>query len=61
MQTGTLADINSESFQYTEDQAKDWRQGFIMASWERGRLLMPEMIMACGEDEVEFRGEILSV
>jgi len=32
-----------------------------MASWERGRLLMPEMIMACGDDEVEFRGEILSV
>jgi hypothetical protein len=22
---------------------------------------MPEMIMACGEDEVEFRGEILQV
>jgi hypothetical protein len=61
VQTGTLADPNDESFSYTEDNAKDWRQGFIMASWERGRLLMPEMIMACGEDEVEFRGEILQV
>ena len=61
IQTGTLADINAESFQYTEDNAKDWRQGFIMASWEQGRLLMPEMIMVCGEDEVEFRGEILKV
>lgn len=61
VQTGTLADINSESFQYTEDNAKDWRQGFIMASWERGRLLMPEMVMTCGENEVEFRGEILEV
>ena len=46
---------------YTEDVAKDWRQGFIMASWHNGRLLMPEMIMVCGEDEVEFRGEILKV
>ena len=61
VQTGTLADINHESFQYTEDNAKDWRQGFIMASWERGRLLMPEMIMTYGEDEVMFRGEILAV
>ena len=61
VQTGTLADINSESFQYTEDNAKDWRQGFIMASWERGQLLMPEMIMTYGEDEVMFRGEILAV
>jgi predicted phosphodiesterase len=61
VQTGTLADPNDEAFSYCEDSARDWRQGFIMASWERGRLLMPEMIMACGEDEVEFRGEILQV
>ncbi len=61
VQTGTLADINHESFQYTEDNAKDWRQGFIMASWDRGQLLMPEMIMTYGEDEVMFRGEILEV
>jgi hypothetical protein len=61
VQTGTLADPNDEAFQYTEDNAKDWRQGFIMASWENGRLLMPEMIMTCGEDQVEFRGEILCV
>jgi Icc-related predicted phosphoesterase len=61
VQTGTLADVNAESFSYTEDNAKDWRQGFIMASWEKGRLLMPEMIMVCGEDEVEFRGEVLSI
>jgi len=61
VQTGTLADVNAESFNYCEDNAKDWRQGFIMASWERGRLLMPEMIQVCGENEVEFRGEILEV
>ena len=61
VQTGTLADINSESFQYTEDNAKDWRQGFIMASWEQGRLIMPEMVMTCDENKVEFRGEILEV
>jgi hypothetical protein len=61
VQTGTLADINSETFGYVEDSAKDWRQGFILASWDRGQLLMPEMVMTYGEDEVMFRGEILAV
>jgi hypothetical protein len=61
VQTGTLADVNADSFGYTEDVAKDWRQGFIMASWHNGRLLMPEMIMVCGEDQVEFRGEVLKI
>ena len=61
VQTGTLADINAESFSYVEDSSKDWRQGFILASWDRGQLLMPEMVMTHGEDEVEFRGEILAV
>jgi hypothetical protein len=32
-----------------------------MASWHNGRLLMPEMIMVCGEDQVEFRGEVLKI
>ena len=61
VQTGTLADPNDAAFAYTEDNAKDWRSGFVMASFERGRLVMPEMILACGENEVEFRGEILCV
>jgi len=30
-------------------------------SFDQGRMLMPELIMVCGEDEVEFRGEILLV
>ena len=62
VQTGTLAEPNSLQFaDYTEDSPKDWRSGFVMLSWERGRMLMPEMIQVCGEDEVEFRGEILKV
>ncbi len=62
VQTGTLAEPNSLQFaDYTEDSPKDWRSGFVMLSWERGKMLMPEMIQVCGEDEVEFRGEILKV
>jgi hypothetical protein len=32
-----------------------------MLSFADGRMLMPELIMVSGEDEVEFRGEILQV
>lgn len=62
VQTGTLAEPNNMQFaDYTEDSPKDWRSGFVMLSWDHGRMLMPEMIQVCGEDEVEFRGEILKL
>jgi predicted phosphodiesterase len=62
VQTGTLADPNAEQFvHYTEDNAKDWRSGFTLLSFERGRLLLPELIQVCGEDEFEFRGCINKV
>lgn len=62
VQTGTLADPNGQQFMdYTEDNPKDWRSGFVLLSWERSRLLMPELVQVCGEDEVEFRGKIWQV
>jgi predicted phosphodiesterase len=62
VQTGTLADPNSEQFvHYTEDGCKDWRSGFALLSFERGRLVLPELIQVCGEDEYEFRGAIHKV
>jgi hypothetical protein len=61
VQTGTLADINGQQFAYTEDTPKDWNSGFVMLSFERSRLLQPEMVRVWGEDEVEWRGKIHSV
>jgi predicted phosphodiesterase len=61
VQTGCLADPQSQTFEYCEDSPKDWRSGFVMLSFDQGRMLMPELVMVCGEDEVEFRGEILAV
>ena len=62
VQTGCLADPNGEQFiAYTEDNPKDWRSGFALLSWERGRLMLPELIQVCGEDEFEFRGCINKV
>ena len=61
VQTGTLADPNGQQFSYTEDTPKDWNSGFIMLSFDRSKMLQPEMIRVWGEDEVEFRGKIHSV
>jgi hypothetical protein len=58
VQTGTLADPNSQQFAYTEDQPKDWGQGYVLLSFERSKLLQPEIIRVVGEDEVDFRGAI---
>jgi predicted phosphodiesterase len=62
VQTGCLADPHGNQFMgYTEDNPKDWRSGFVLLSWERGRLMLPELIQVCGEDEYEFRGAIHKV
>lgn len=61
VQTGTLADPHGQQFNYTEDSPKDWNSGFIMLTFDRKKLLQPEMIRVWGEDEVEFRGEIRAV
>lgn len=61
VQTGTLADPHGQQFNYTEDAPKDWMSGFIMLTFDRSKLLQPEMIRVWGEDEVEFRGEIRKV
>lgn len=63
VQTGCLADPMSPTFEYAEDGPKDWRSGFVMLSFDEGRMLMPEMIMVSDEQngEFEFRGCINKV
>jgi len=61
VQTGTLADPNGPQFRYTEDTPKDWNSGFVMLSFEEGKLLQPETFRVFDEDRMEFRGKIYSV
>ena len=61
VQTGTLADPMGQQFSYTEDTPKDWNSGFVMLSFDRSKMLQPEIIRVCGEDEVDFRGKIHQV
>ena len=61
VQTGTLCDPNGQQFNYTEDTPKDWNAGFVMLSFERKKLLQPELFKVFGDDEMEFRGKIYGV
>jgi predicted phosphodiesterase len=63
VQTGMLADPMSSTFEYCEDSPKDWRSGFVVLSFDQGRMLMPELVMVSDEanGEYEFRGAVHSV
>ena len=59
--TGTMADINSPTFNYTEDNPKNWRQGFVVLTIKNKHLVYPEVVHVLDEKRVEFRGDILEV
>lgn len=58
--TGCLADPDGPQFtDYLEGRMPNWRSGFVVLTFRNGRLLMPEVVMKCDEDHVEFRGHVL--
>ena len=59
--TGTMADPNGPQFVYGEDNPKNHRSGFIVLSFDRGRLLWPDIVHVISKDEVTFRGEVIKV
>jgi predicted phosphodiesterase len=61
VQTGTLAHPKGNQFiDYCEDSPVDWRSGFAMLTFHKGRLLMPELFQVHDENEgtIEFRGKV---
>jgi hypothetical protein len=62
--TGTLAAKEGEQFvDYTEDNPRNWRSGFAVLTFHKGRLLWPEVVNVRDEEagEVEFRGRTYAV
>lgn len=60
--TGTLADPDGEQFvHYTEDGPKNWRSGFAVLTFYKGRLLPPETVEVIGDGLVAFRGKAYEV
>lgn len=60
--TGTLADPDGEQFlHYTEDNPKNWRSGFAVLTYHKGRLLPPETVEVIDDGLVCFRGQVHEV
>lgn len=59
---GCLADTNHRAFlDYTEDNPKNWRAGFLFATFRNGRLMWPEVVAVEDDTHVQFRGELIKV
>lgn len=61
--TGTLATIDGDQFEYAEDNPKNWRSGFAILTFYDSKLMPPELCEVVDEDEglVYFRGEVIKV
>jgi hypothetical protein len=59
---GMLADPFGRQFEnYTEDNARNWRGGFLICTWRDGKLLWPEVVSVWDENHVQWRGELIAV
>lgn len=59
---GTLADPRSAQFvHYTEDNSLNWRAGFSVLTFHKGRLLQPEFVQVFDGSSIEFRGQVIKV
>lgn len=57
--TGTMAPLyGPQTSDYCETNSVNWRQGFVVLTFHNGRLLWPELVHICGENEFEFRGKL---
>lgn len=54
---GTMAEpYGPQFYNYTELSPLDWRSGFVLLTFQKGKMLWPEVIWVSGPDTVQFRG-----
>ncbi len=58
---GTLADPDSQQFDYAEENPHNWRAGFVVLTIRDGKLLLPELCQVWDDTHVEFRGDLIEV
>jgi hypothetical protein len=59
--TGCLAYTDGPQFAYNEDNPKNWREGFAVLTFFKGKLLMPELVTRFDGNHVQFRGKLIRV
>jgi len=56
--TGTLAAIEGNQFDYSEDSPKNWRSGFAILNFIDYQMMPPELVQVI-DDKFYFRGELI--
>jgi hypothetical protein len=60
--TGCVANPDAKAFlDYSEDNPKNWRSGFVILTFREGRLMLPELVSVWDEGRVQFRGQLIDV
>jgi predicted phosphodiesterase len=61
--TGTMACVKDSQFLYAELNPLNWRSGFVVLTFNNGRLMPPEMAEVVDEDQglYYFRGQVIKV
>jgi len=59
--TGSLADVDGDQFEYAEDNPKNHRSGFAVLTFVDGNLLPPELCQVWDDEHVVFRSELIKV
>jgi hypothetical protein len=59
---GTMAEAHGPQFiDYTEDNPVNWRSGFCVLTFWKGRLLTPELVRVIDPGKIEWRGQVVEV
>lgn len=59
---GTLAEVGGPQFiDYLEDNPVNWRAGFVVLTFHKGRLLWPDVCHVIGDREISFQGKVVRV
>ncbi len=59
--TGTLAEPYGAQFEYGEGNPLNHRSGFAVLTFKGGKLLWPELVHKWGDNQVEFRGQVINL
>lgn len=60
--SGTLAATKGPQFNdYLEDNPTNWREGFVVLSFQNGKLCTPEVVRVVEQGVVDFRGKMWNV
>ena len=59
--TGCIADPWGPQFEYMEDNPRNWRSGFCVLTFHKGKLLQPQLALVHDPDHIDFQGALIRV